>query len=327
MSKQVTVVDLAQLARLLVDPVIKPEIVDIRSRADFAAGHIPGAWSSVYKEADEFLFRRRGLSGDILSKVGDQFVVPNAIPQSAHVIIIGRDRRDFAGYKAGLVMKANGFSNVYWCRDGMIKWNGLSGEYSGRFLVEKSPGLAQLKDAVLKTEKTGFEAVGASFSSGRTEKIDLSEIGESVSDVDWGVIQRVNTERMLLFQQLHLYGDVIPLDQVIDLDQLDNELKAFEKAWVPYNAVGAKKSNPREGLSVTSLDGGMSGVPDLFRYMSGQKKLVAKFRSVISMFQRRPIDIAQRFIGFANRLCRMSAVVVSFGFSRVAISHRIAMVL
>ncbi|MBK7892992.1 MAG: hypothetical protein IPJ84_19705 [Bdellovibrionales bacterium] len=152
-SKQITVIDLAQLARLMFDPAIKPEIVDIRSRADFAAGYIPGAWSSVYKESDEFLFRRRGLSGDILAKVGDQFVVPNAIPQSAHIIIIGRDRRDFAGYKAGLVLKANGFSNVYWCRDGMLKWNSLGSEYSGRFLVGKSPELAQKTDAVLKTEK------------------------------------------------------------------------------------------------------------------------------------------------------------------------------
>lgn len=152
-SKQVTVVDLAQFSRLLVDPAIKAETVDIRSRADFAAGHIPGAWSSVYKEADGLQFRRRGLSGEILAKVGDQFVVPNAIPKSAHIVVIGRDRRDFAGYKAALVLKANGFSNVYWCRDGMLTWISLSGEYWGRFVVGKSPELAQRADAVLKTEK------------------------------------------------------------------------------------------------------------------------------------------------------------------------------
>ncbi|MBL7689064.1 MAG: aspartyl/asparaginyl beta-hydroxylase domain-containing protein [Bdellovibrionaceae bacterium] len=93
-----------------------------------------------------------------------------------------------------------------------------------------------------------------------------------MADVDWGSIQRVNTERMQLFQQLHLYGDVIPLDHVINLDLLDIELKSFEKSWVPYNAVGKKKSNPREGLSVTSLDGGMSGVPDLFSLYEWSKE-------------------------------------------------------
>lgn len=77
---------------------------------------------------------------------------------------------------------------------------------------------------------------------------------------------------MQLFQQLHLYGDVIPLNQIVDLIQLDRELTIFDKSWVPYNAIGAKKMNPREGLSVTSLDGGMSGIPDLFSLYEWSKE-------------------------------------------------------
>ncbi len=93
-----------------------------------------------------------------------------------------------------------------------------------------------------------------------------------MSQVDWGIIKEINTERILLFQQLHVYGDLVPLNQTINLDQIEGELCAFDKSWIPYNSIGTKKSNPREGLSVTSLDGGMSGVPDLFSLFEWSKE-------------------------------------------------------
>jgi hypothetical protein len=42
--------------------------------------------------------------------------------------------------------------------------------------------------------------------------------------------------------------------------KIKEELKPFENDWVRYNP---KKPNNRWGLSVTSLDGGLSGIPDL----------------------------------------------------------------
>lgn len=74
-------------------------------------------------------------------------------------------------------------------------------------------------------------------------------------------IELINQKRLLLYQQLFLYGDFVPLDFKIDLDLFQNEIQQFESNWVVYN----KNKGPtgRLGLSVTSLDGGMSGEPDL----------------------------------------------------------------
>ena len=78
---------------------------------------------------------------------------------------------------------------------------------------------------------------------------------------DWSKIQSTNTERLGLFQQLHAYGDIIPLAFKLNPAQVDSELEIFRDRWVQYNP--SKSSNPRMGLSLTSLDGGMSGIPDL----------------------------------------------------------------
>ena len=45
-------------------------------------------------------------------------------------------------------------------------------------------------------------------------------------------------------------------------DKLLDELKPFEKDWKRYN-YNTKKPNNRWGLSVTSIDGGLHGIPDL----------------------------------------------------------------
>lgn len=79
---------------------------------------------------------------------------------------------------------------------------------------------------------------------------------------DWSRVQAINFERLNLFQQLHIYGDVIPLKPFVDPERVKLELESLSHAWVQYNP--SKSQNPRWGLSVTSLDGGMSGVPDLY---------------------------------------------------------------
>ena len=43
-------------------------------------------------------------------------------------------------------------------------------------------------------------------------------------------------------------------------DKILEELKPFDNDWKRYNP---KKPNNRWGLSITSIDGGLSGIPDL----------------------------------------------------------------
>lgn len=63
-----------------------------------------------------------------------------------------------------------------------------------------------------------------------------------------------------LFLHLSSLGDIVPLDFYLDIKHLKKELSQFEGDWKQYNP---RKSNNRQGLSITSLDGKLSGVPDL----------------------------------------------------------------
>jgi len=56
-------------------------------------------------------------------------------------------------------------------------------------------------------------------------------------------------------------GDYYGLAPLIDLGNLVSELEGFAGDWKPYNPT--KGDFKRQGLSLTSLDGGLSGVPDL----------------------------------------------------------------
>ena len=73
--------------------------------------------------------------------------------------------------------------------------------------------------------------------------------------------QQTNISRLQLYSQLFLYGDFVPLSFRIDINKLQSELDVFNDKWIPYNI--ARGDNGRLGLSVTSLDGKMSGNPDL----------------------------------------------------------------
>ena len=46
----------------------------------------------------------------------------------------------------------------------------------------------------------------------------------------------------------------------VDIDKIKQELKQFDNDWKPYNP---RKPIERYGLSITSLDGQLSGIPDL----------------------------------------------------------------
>jgi len=64
----------------------------------------------------------------------------------------------------------------------------------------------------------------------------------------------------MLYECLTRYGDCYQLNFSISQKQILQELKLYKNDWVNYNP---RKNIPRYGLSITSLDGGLSGIPDL----------------------------------------------------------------
>lgn len=65
---------------------------------------------------------------------------------------------------------------------------------------------------------------------------------------------------MLSLTRLHLLGDWIKLKMRVDTSLIMQELASFDSHWKKYNP---RKDIKRSGLSVTSFDGQLSGIPDL----------------------------------------------------------------
>ena len=67
-----------------------------------------------------------------------------------------------------------------------------------------------------------------------------------------------NYDKSLL--RLHSMGDWLEMKSKFSPKQLIKEIAPFKDQWKPYNL---RNPNNRWGLSVTSLDGKLSGIPDL----------------------------------------------------------------
>jgi len=63
-----------------------------------------------------------------------------------------------------------------------------------------------------------------------------------------------------LYSDVLQYGQKFPTTLYKEPQKIIQELETFSQEWKPYNP---RKKVAREGLSVTSLDGGLSGIPDL----------------------------------------------------------------
>lgn len=63
-----------------------------------------------------------------------------------------------------------------------------------------------------------------------------------------------------LYDCLTRYGDCYSLRGYINPDYVQDSLRQFDQTWVQYNP---RKNIPRWGLSITSFDGQMTGIPDL----------------------------------------------------------------
>lgn len=102
-------------------------------------------------------------------------------------------------------------------------------------------------------------------------------------------VEITNCNRLNLYQQLFIYGDFIPLKFTINLHQFAEEIKEFDSSWVVYNK--HKGDTGRLGLSVTSLDGGLSGDPDLqslyeFSKATGKKYSENQFCVPTEVYQK-----------------------------------------
>ena len=102
----------------------------------------------------------------------------------------------------------------------------------------------------------------------------------------------INVKRLQLYSQLFLYGDIVPLKFKINPDHIEEELNYFHSHWVPYNI--EKGDRGREGLSVTSLDGKMSGYPDmqsLYQYGkdTGNKLSENDFKELTEVYEKVPL--------------------------------------
>ena len=64
-----------------------------------------------------------------------------------------------------------------------------------------------------------------------------------------------------MFHNLLSFGDIIELNLVCNPSKIRNEIKAFK--WMPFIQTVRNAGVNRYGISITSLDGEMSGVPDL----------------------------------------------------------------
>ena len=66
------------------------------------------------------------------------------------------------------------------------------------------------------------------------------------------------TNKALL--RLSTMGDWLQMKQHINTRQIMKDLEPYKDSWKPYNL---RNPNNRWGLSITSLDGKLSGIPDL----------------------------------------------------------------
>jgi len=116
-----------------------------------------------------------------------------------------------------------------------------------------------------------------------------------------------------LFLHLSSLGDIIPLDFCLDIKQLEKELSQFETDWKQYNP---RKPNNRQGLSITSLDGKLSGVPDLdslFEYNKQHNTNINEVDISVKTPVASNISVIQRLLDVFDTLGRSHFIRLNTG--------------
>ncbi len=102
------------------------KLIDVRSEAEFAEATLRGAILAPYRERDDLRLHRVGLSGRMLTEYGDSWSPPASFAKTTPLVIFGTDGFDWRGYKAALVAKSMGFTNVNYFRPGFVSWHAES---------------------------------------------------------------------------------------------------------------------------------------------------------------------------------------------------------
>jgi hypothetical protein len=110
-------------------------------------------------------------------------------------------------------------------------------------------------------------------------------------------------------------GDIWPLETTLDLEQLNIELEAFESDWKQYNP--RKSHIKRSGLSLTSLDGGLSGVPDLdslaeYNRQNNTDHQEYDFKTLTNVFKNSSV-LTESLSPFQGHLCRSHFIKLDAG--------------
>jgi len=116
-----------------------------------------------------------------------------------------------------------------------------------------------------------------------------------------------------LFLHLSSLGDIVPLDFCLDIKQLEKELSQFENDWKQYNP---RKPNNRQGLSITSLDGKLSGVPDLdslFEYNKQHNTNINEVDITVKTPVASNISVIQRLLDVFDTLGRSHFIRLNTG--------------
>jgi len=116
-----------------------------------------------------------------------------------------------------------------------------------------------------------------------------------------------------LFLHLSSLGDIIPLDFCLDIKQLEKELSQFETDWKQYNP---RKPYNRQGLSITSLDGTLSGVPDLdslFEYNKQHNTNINEVDISVKTPVASNISVIQRLLDVFDTLGRSHFIRLNTG--------------
>tara|TARA_S200000501_G_scaffold378765_1_gene443460 strand:- start:68 stop:712 length:645 start_codon:yes stop_codon:yes gene_type:complete len=122
--------------------------------------------------------------------------------------------------------------------------------------------------------------------------------------------QSINSDLLLHLSSL---GDIFPLDFKLDIQKLQVELEQFKDDWKEYNP---RKPNNRYGLSITSLDGGLSGIPDLdslFEYNKQHNTSITEASINIKTPVNANISVIQRLLSIFDTLGRSHFIRLNKG--------------
>lgn len=117
--------------------------------------------------------------------------------------------------------------------------------------------------------------------------------------------------KSLLYATITRYGKIWGLDYFHDPSKFLKDIEVFDNDWKQYNP---RKSIPRQGLSITSLDGGLSGVPDLDSFKEYNAEKSTQFTEVDITTPTPVYEYARPYLApFEGHICRTHVIRLAPG--------------